>query len=234
MIDLRPRLRPPRFARHARAAEAARLTPIPAPDRRRQAAGRCGEDRLGPRARRCCSPAPARRSRRPPISSPCITPAGRPTERCSTARSTQQCAEPRFPLNRVIKGWGEGVQLMVVGEKRRFWIPQSSPTTACPDGPRACWCSTSSCSRSSRRRARRLPMWRRRPRTRSAPRRASPTSRSAPAKADTHPDEEQPGDRALHGLDDRRKDVRHVGRQGPADHASGWATSSRAGPKACS
>ncbi len=28
-----------------------------------------------------------------------------------------------FPLNRVIKGWGEGLQLMVVGEKRRFWIP---------------------------------------------------------------------------------------------------------------
>lgn len=28
-----------------------------------------------------------------------------------------------FPLNRVIAGWTEGVQLMVEGEHRRFWIP---------------------------------------------------------------------------------------------------------------
>ncbi len=29
----------------------------------------------------------------------------------------------KFPLNGVIKGWTEGVQLMSEGEERRFWIP---------------------------------------------------------------------------------------------------------------
>jgi len=29
-----------------------------------------------------------------------------------------------FPLDRVIKGWTEGLQLMVEGEKTRFWIPE--------------------------------------------------------------------------------------------------------------
>jgi len=29
-----------------------------------------------------------------------------------------------FALNRVLPGWTEGVQLMVAGEKRRFWVPE--------------------------------------------------------------------------------------------------------------
>lgn len=38
--------------------------------------------------------------------------------------SVQRGQPATFPLNRVIAGWTEGVQLMVVGEKRRFWIPE--------------------------------------------------------------------------------------------------------------
>ncbi len=44
-------------------------------------------------------------------------------------------APSTFPVNRVIKGWGEGVQLMVVGEKRRFWIPKEIAYNGAPGRP---------------------------------------------------------------------------------------------------
>ena len=40
-----------------------------------------------------------------------------------------------FPLNRVIAGWTEGVQLMVVGEKRRLWVPETMAYNKQPGRP---------------------------------------------------------------------------------------------------
>ncbi len=49
--------------------------------------------------------------------------------------SVQRGAPASFPLGRVIPGWTEGVQLMVVGEKRRLWIPQELAYRGQPGAP---------------------------------------------------------------------------------------------------
>jgi peptidylprolyl isomerase len=49
--------------------------------------------------------------------------------------SIQRKKVATFPLNKVIPGWGEGVQLMVQGERRRFWISEELAYKGRPDRP---------------------------------------------------------------------------------------------------
>lgn len=50
--------------------------------------------------------------------------------------SSVQRGEPaQFPLNHVIAGWTEGLQLMVEGEKRRLWTPQDLAYRGQPGAP---------------------------------------------------------------------------------------------------
>ena len=50
--------------------------------------------------------------------------------------SSVQRGEPsEFALNGVIPGWTEGVQMMVEGEKRRFWIPSKLAYDGQPGQP---------------------------------------------------------------------------------------------------
>ena len=49
--------------------------------------------------------------------------------------SHKRSATIKFPLNKVIAGWTEGVQLMVEGEKSRFWIPEELAYKGRPGSP---------------------------------------------------------------------------------------------------
>jgi FKBP-type peptidyl-prolyl cis-trans isomerase len=50
--------------------------------------------------------------------------------------SVQRGTPATFELDQVIPGWTEGVQMMVEGEKRRFWIPESLAYKGAPGQPR--------------------------------------------------------------------------------------------------
>ncbi len=49
--------------------------------------------------------------------------------------SVQQGKPISFALDEVIPGWTEGVQMMVEGEKRRFWIPEAMAYKGAPGAP---------------------------------------------------------------------------------------------------
>ena len=49
--------------------------------------------------------------------------------------SVQRGQPSEFRLNGVIPGWTEGVQMMVEGEKRRFWIPPALAYEGQPEKP---------------------------------------------------------------------------------------------------
>jgi len=55
--------------------------------------------------------------------------------------SSYQKGQPlEIPLNQVIPGWTEAIQLMVIGEKRRFWIPGRLAYDGQPGGPQGTLC----------------------------------------------------------------------------------------------
>lgn len=49
--------------------------------------------------------------------------------------STSKDQPATFPLNAVIPGWTEGLQLMVEGERRRLWIPEQLAYKGAPGKP---------------------------------------------------------------------------------------------------
>ena len=120
-----------------------------------------------------------------------------------------------FPLGSVLTGWTEGVQLMVIGEKRRMWMPEKLAFKGADGRPRGMVVFD-------------IELLEIRAGPEGAARRRGAAGRRGQDEVrpvlegdqgrhrDRSPDQEQQGHRPLHGLDDRRQDVRQLGRARPA------------------
>ena len=131
----------------------------------------------------------------------------------------------------MIKGWSEGVQLMVVGEKRRFWIPQDLAYAGQAGRPAGMLVFDVELLEIQR-----VADAPRHPDVAAAPGRRARGRASGlaykvlrPGEGRRAPDQDQPRHRALHGLDHRRQDVRQLGRRaasppsfGLDDVIAGW------------
>ena len=71
-----------------------------------------------------------------PTSSVTVHYSGWTTDGVEFDSSVRRGAPATFPLNKVIKGWTEGLQTMVAGEKARLWIPEALAYEG-KDGPPA-------------------------------------------------------------------------------------------------
>ena len=115
-----------------------------------------------------------------------------------------------FRVDRVIAGFGEGLQLMVPGEKRRLWIPEALAYKGARE-PKGMLVFDIEL----------LAMPTRAPADVKAPPADAKTTASGLAYkvlqqgiGGRHPRADRRGHRALHGLDDGRKDVRQLGGAG--------------------
>ena len=158
--------------------------------------------------RKSSRPAPARTTRRKTTSSRSTTP-GWTTDGKMFDSSVARGKPATFRVDRVIAGFSEGLQLMVPGEKRRLWIPEALAYkgTREPKGMLVFDVELIDIA------APRAPAD-----VKAPPADAKKTASGLAYKVlkqgtgGAASEVEQPGHGALHRLDDRREDVRQLGR----------------------